>query len=125
MVTSCSVNMTVQPESQMGPIPTSLLVKNGMMCPSHGMSLPHWGIGSVAVAVDDTTRPLEVDTCSFIAEDLGGPWGACVAIYRCEAPVSEIPVWIFRIAKRDGCVEEGFSLGDKFLVFEKISTACS
>ena len=29
-------------------------------------------------------------------------------IYRCEAPVSAIPVWIFGSAKRDSSVKKGF-----------------
>ena len=92
----------------MGPIPTIVLANDGIMCPLHGMPLLSWGIRIIDVAVDNTTCPLSFPTRIFGAEKLGGTWGACVTVYRCETPVSEIPVWIFGSAKRNVCVKEGF-----------------
>ena len=61
------------------------------------MSWPRFGMGSVAIADDDTTCPLAVLTCIFGATVLIGPCGAYGEIYRCDAPVSVIPVYTFGI----------------------------
>ena len=61
-VTSFEVNMTVQPASQIGPMPTNVFAKVGMICPSQGMSWPCCSMGSIAVADDDTTCTLAVTT---------------------------------------------------------------
>ena len=87
--------MTVQPISQIGPMPTNVFVKVGMICPPQGMSWPCCGMGRFAVADDDTTCPLAVPTCIFGAAVFIGPCGACGVIYRCDAHVSAIHVYTF------------------------------
>ena len=94
-VTSFEVNVTVQPTSQIGPLPTNLFVKVGMICPSQGMSWPCCSMSSVAVADDATTFPLAVPTRIFGAAVFIGLCGACGDIYWCDTPVSAIPVCIF------------------------------
>ena len=94
-VTSFEENVTVQPALQIGPIPANVFVKVGMICPLQGMSWPCCGMGSVAVADNNTIFPLAVPTCIFGAAVLIGPCGACGAIYRCDAPVSTITVNTF------------------------------
>ena len=64
-----------------------------MICPSQVMWCPCCGMGSVAVADDDTTFLLAAPKCIFGAAIFIGPCGACGAIYRCGAPVSTIPVY--------------------------------
>ena len=76
-------------------MPTNIFVKVGMICPSQGMSWPCCGMGSVSVADDDTTFPLAVPTCIFGAAVFLFPYGACGAIYSCDAPVSAIHVCTF------------------------------
>ena len=52
-------------------------------------------MGSVDVAENDTTCLLAVPTCISVAAVFIGTCGACGAIYRCDAPVSAIPVYSF------------------------------
>ena len=85
----------MQPTSQIGPMPTNIFVKIGMICPSQGMLWPCYGMGSVVVADDYTTCPLAVPTCIFGAAVFIGPCGACGAIYRCDTHVYAIPVYTF------------------------------
>ena len=87
--------MTVQTASQIGPMLNNLFVKVGIICPSQGMLWPCCGMGSVDVADDDTTGPLAVPTCIFGAAVFIGPCGAWGAKYRCDVPVSAIPVYTF------------------------------
>ena len=94
-VTSFEVNVTVHPASQIGPIPTNVFLKLGMICLSQGMSWPCCGMGSVSVVDDDTTCLLTVPKCIFGATMYIGPCGACGTIYRCDAPVSAIHVYTF------------------------------
>ena len=61
-VTSCLGNQIVQYASQMGPTPTRVLVKDGMMYPVVRKSLAICDIGSEAVADDVSTCPLAVPT---------------------------------------------------------------
>ena len=84
-----------QPASQIGPIPTNVFVKLGMKWPSQGMPWPCCGRGSVAVAYEETTCTFAVPTCIFSAAVFIGPYGACGAIYRSDAPVSAIHVYTF------------------------------
>ena len=92
-VTSFEVNVTVQPASQIGPMPANLFVKLGMICPSQGMSWHCCVMGSIDVADNDTTCPFSVTTCIFGAAVFIGPCGACGAIYKCDLPVPKIPVY--------------------------------
>ena len=94
-VTSFDVNVTVQPALQIGPIPTNVFVKVGMIFPPQGTSWPCCGMGSVVVADDYTTCPLAVPTCIFGAVVFIGPCRACGAIYRHDTHVSAIPVYTF------------------------------
>ena len=73
-VTSCLVNNTVQSASHMGPTPTSVLVKDGMMYPVVLKSAANCGIGSVAFSDELSTCPVSVPTLIFEALVLGGPW---------------------------------------------------
>ena len=57
----------------MGPTPTSMLVKDGMMYPVVEKYSSNCGIGSVAVANDLSTRPVAVPTLICEALVLGGP----------------------------------------------------
>ena len=52
-------------------------------------------MGSVDVADDDTTGTLAVPTCIFGDAVFIGPCGAWGAKYRCDVPVSAIPVYTF------------------------------
>ena len=61
-VTPCFANKTVQSASQMGPTPTIVLVKDGMMYHVLGKSSTNCGIGSEAVAYDLSTCPVAVPT---------------------------------------------------------------
>ena len=70
---SFEVNVTVQPVSKIGHMPTNVFVKVGMICPSHGMSWPCCGMGSVAVYDNNTTCLLAVPKCIFGAAVLIGP----------------------------------------------------
>ena len=65
---SCSVNITLQPASQMVPIPTSMLVNDGMILTLYGMSVHFWGMRSISDAVNYSTFPVAVPTRSFVAE---------------------------------------------------------
>ena len=94
-VASFEVNVTVQPTSQIGPIPTNLFVKIGMICQSHVMPWPCCGIGIISVSDNDTTSPLAVPMCIYGASVVIGPCGACGAIYRCDAPISTTTVYTF------------------------------
>ena len=60
----------------MGPTPTSVLVKEGMMYPVVGKSDSNWGIVSIAVDDEFYTCPFDVPTLIFLALVLGGPCGA-------------------------------------------------
>ena len=75
-VTSFLVNKTVQSASHMGPTPTSVLVKDGMMYLLAGISTAKCRIGSVAVAEDRSTCPVAVHTLICEALVLGGPCGS-------------------------------------------------
>ena len=92
---SFEVNVTVHTALQIGLMPTNVFVKVGMICPSQGILWPCCGMGSIAVADDNTTCPLTVPTCIFGAAVFIGPCGACGAIYRCDTPVSAITVYTF------------------------------
>ena len=92
-VTSCLVNTTLQFASHMGPTPTSVLVKEGMMYPVVGNSDANSGIGSVAVADDLYICPFTVPTLICEALVVGGPCSADGATYRCVAPESTTPVF--------------------------------
>ena len=70
------VNKTVHSASHMGPTPTSVLVKDGMMYPVVGKSSSNCRVGSVAVAEDLSTCPVAVPTLICEALVLGGPYGA-------------------------------------------------
>ena len=71
-VTSCLVNATVQFASHMGPTPTIVLVKEGMIYPVVGKSDSNCVIGSIAVAEDVSTCPFAVTTLIYEALVLGG-----------------------------------------------------
>ena len=75
-VTPCFANKTVQSASQMGPTPTIVLVKDGMMYPVVGKSASNCGVGNEAVANNLSTCPLAVPTLIFGVVVLGGPCGA-------------------------------------------------
>ena len=60
----------------MGPTPTSVLVKYGMMYPVVGKYSANCGIGSVSVADNLYTCPVYVPTLIFEALVLGGPCGS-------------------------------------------------
>ena len=66
-----------------------------MIRTSHGMAVTCWGMDSVSVAVNNYTWTVAVPTHSLGAEYFGGTWGESLTIYRCEAPVSDMHVWIF------------------------------
>ena len=59
------------------------------------MPWPCCGMGNFAVADNETTCPSAVPTCIFGTTVFIGLCGACGAIYRCDAPVSAIPVYTF------------------------------
>ena len=67
---------TVKSASHMGPTPTSVLVKEGMIYPVVENSDSNCGIGSVAIADDFYTCPLAVPTIICESIVLGGPCGA-------------------------------------------------
>ena len=75
-MTSCLVKTTVQSALQMGPTPTSVLVKEGMMYPVVGKYDSNCGIGSIAVADDFSTCPSALPTIIVEALVSGGPRGA-------------------------------------------------
>ena len=79
-VTSCLVNMTVHSASHMGPTPTIVLVKYGMMYPVVGKSYTNCGIGSVAVNDNLYTCPVDMPKIICEVQVLGGPCGADGAI---------------------------------------------
>ena len=62
-VTSCLVNTTVQSASHMGPTPTSVLLKEGMMYPVVRKYDQNYGIVSIAVADNLSTCPFSVPFC--------------------------------------------------------------
>ena len=64
-ITSCSVNVTLQTASHMGPILTSVFENKGMIWPSHGMAAPYWDTGIVAVAIDNYTCLVAIPTRSL------------------------------------------------------------
>ena len=70
-VTSFLLNKTVQYALHMGPTPTSVLVKDGMMYPVVGKSAANYGIGSVSVADDLSTCLVSVPTLICEALVLG------------------------------------------------------
>ena len=55
-------NRTVQLASQMGPKPTRVCLKDGMINPAVGKSFYSWGSERSAVAVDLSTCPLATPT---------------------------------------------------------------
>ena len=75
-VTSCLANKTVQSALYMGPIPTRVLVEDGMMYLVVGKSAANYGIGSVAVSDNLSTYTVAVPTLIFGALVLRGPRGA-------------------------------------------------
>ena len=75
-VTYCLVNETVQYESHMGPTPIIVLVKDGMMYPVVGKSSTKCRIGSVAVADNISTCPIDVPTLICEALVLVGTCGS-------------------------------------------------
>ena len=79
-VTSCFVKRTVQFALQMGPIPMMVFVKEGMTYPVVGKSFFSCGIGSVAVAEEDSTWPLAGSTQTCVLMVAGVPCGATCAI---------------------------------------------
>ena len=76
-VTSCFANKTVQSASHMGPTPTRVLVKDGMMYPIFGKSSANCRIGSVAVTKKLSTCPVAVPTQNYGVLVSGGP---CVSV---------------------------------------------
>ena len=64
----------------MGPTPTSMLVKDGMMYPVVGKSAAKCGNGSVAVAADLSTCTVAAHKLIYEEFVLGGPCGADGAI---------------------------------------------
>ena len=60
----------------MGPTPTSVLVKEGMIYPVVGKSAPNWGMGSIYFDDDFSTCPFSVPPIIVAALVLGGPCGA-------------------------------------------------
>ena len=75
-VTSCLANKTVQSASQMGPTPTRVLVKDGMMYSVVRKSAANCGIGSEVVADNLSTCAVAVPTLIGGALVLGGPCGS-------------------------------------------------
>ena len=75
-VTSCLVNKTVQSSFHMGPTPTRVLVKDGIMYSVCVKSATNCGIGSVEVS--DNVSTCLVAFPALICESLvlGGPYGA-------------------------------------------------
>ena len=92
-VTSCLVNTTVQFALQIGPTPTSVLVKEGMMYPVVGNSGVNCRVGSVAVDDDLSTFSFAVTALICEAIVLGVPCGADGAMYRCVASESTMSVF--------------------------------
>ena len=74
-VTYLLVNKTVQSAYHVGPTPTSVLVKYGMMYPVVVKSAANCIIGSVAVADELSTCPVAVPTLICEAIVLGVPCG--------------------------------------------------
>ena len=74
-VTSCFVNKTVRSASQMGPTPTRVLVKDGMMYPVFGKSAATCGIGSEAIVDNLSTCPVTMPKQIFGVLLSGGPCG--------------------------------------------------
>ena len=72
-MTYCLVNNTVQSASHMGPTPTGVLVKDGIMYRVVGKYATNGGIGSVAVADKLSTCTVAVPTILYEALVLGGP----------------------------------------------------
>ena len=70
----------------MGPTPTRVLLKDGMMYPVVVKSSANCRIGSVAVAHYLFTCPVSVPTLICEALVLGGPCGADGAMYKWVAP---------------------------------------
>ena len=79
-VTSCLENRTVQSASQMGPKPTRVYLKDGMINPAVGKSFSSWGSEKSAVAVDLLTCLLATPT--MIEGAVGSVFvvGACGAM---------------------------------------------
>ena len=61
-VASCLANKTLRSALHMGPTPTRVFVKDGIMYPIVGKSASKCGIGSVSVSYDHSTCPVSVPT---------------------------------------------------------------
>ena len=81
-VTFCLVKTTVKSTSHIGPTPTSMLVKEGMMYPVFGNCDTNCGIGSVALDDDLSNFPISGTALIYEALVLGGPCGSDGAMYR-------------------------------------------
>ena len=91
-VTSCLVKTTVNSALHIGPTPTSVLVKEGMIYPVVGKYDSKFGIGSIAVAENFSTCPFSMPTLIVEAFVSGGPCGDDWVMCKWVAPDSTIPV---------------------------------
>ena len=91
-VTFCLVNSMVQSASQMSPTPMRVFMNDGMKYPVVRKSCASCGIGSDAVAEEDSTWPIAAPTyiCGVVASR--SPCRAEGAMYICVAPESTILV---------------------------------
>ena len=74
-VTSCLVKTTVNSAFHMGPTPTSVLVREGMMYPVVLKPDSNCGLGIIAVADEFSTCPFSVPTLIGKTLVSGGPCG--------------------------------------------------